>query len=175
MARTTCKDCKGPREADSTYGSYCMDCGRKRQRDRYARIRSEAGHEVISRVDQAANDDRRRQRLLSLNGRPGACEVCQEHTAELILINVGDRAEQEEDLLAGEIRALWCTPCREISKLLADNTLVRAHTMYLYLQREQLTLAKVLPDPNDVMHQRVPTPLSIAATATATSEQTDPQ
>lgn len=174
MARTTCKDCGNPREPESTYYSYCIGCGRTRQRNRYARVRQEAGHEVTSRVDSNANEERRRTKLLEGDGKPGQCEVCHMYALSLNLVNTGDPSSLAD--VYGEpdgnakMLGIWCERCRLLSKLIDDDVMQQAVHMHNYLRRQDppLTLSAILPDLNDVMHNKVPKPLSLTPLLTPT-------
>jgi hypothetical protein len=56
MFKTICSKCKGPRELDSTNLSWCKNCTRIYQRNRYRDQREAAGLRVTPRVQPAAQE-----------------------------------------------------------------------------------------------------------------------
>jgi len=161
MAKDICSDCGGPREANSPSYSYCIECNKRRARERYARMRAEAGFEVRSTHEDTT--ETRRRYIVTSQGRPGKCEACQEYEPNaLALIRVGDPNNEQHLYGDGEQRALWCQNCRSLSKLLTDDILNRAVRLANYLRQSHLTLAAVLPDLQDVIMGTIPTPIATA-------------
>jgi len=106
--RTTCKDCGSG--LDGASFSYCKACASTRQRERYARIRGEAGHVVIPRAVTLYD----RADAIARQGQPGECAVCHEYE------EVGLEILCEEVAHDGEMMvkpySLMCRSCSEALK-----------------------------------------------------------
>lgn len=117
MARETCADCGGPRDPGSSYLSYCTDCGKARQRDRYKRIREEAGFQVKQRTANTEEVEVVRRKYLRENeGKPGNCELCDEFVEERRLLLFGPN-QRAKEFGVGVPFLLVCELCEEAAAL----------------------------------------------------------
>lgn len=116
MSREHCADCGGPREPGSSYSSYCMACGRKRQRERYKAMREGAGLRVNSRIDVAESEVERRNYLGKQMHKPGACELCGEFSERLLLVSLA-RDARFRAVGYGDPLLLACDTCHEAANL----------------------------------------------------------
>lgn len=147
FGRPTCSDCGGAREPTATQYSYCVGCGRKRQRKRYRDQREAAGRVVKARAE---TDSDRRAHLVQSDGHPGPCESCEQPELDgLVLVFEGDPVT---DLYSGGTPvALMCQECHTLLQRTNTDQLRRLLRAAQLLHRLNLPRDRVLPDLNTVL------------------------
>lgn len=158
-----CSDCGGPREPDSTYYSYCKECGRARGRKRYSDNRLEAGFTVAPRPSTTIT---REEFLRQGDNRPGRCECCSRDTAlepyDPIDSPFAKRATTHNNLNTISLKdpddpdayygtrpfALLCFECLKVAWYYTPEELNRLSTVLAYLHSRKIRLEDVHRDNN---------------------------
>lgn len=149
MAKTVCSDpfLQGPhpREADSPSQSYCKECSKRYQRERYRSRRSEQGATVVPRV---VDTDWRRQQLRNEQGTDGVCEACGEyepHERVLICLTLPDKS-RDWCLEWGEgvLWSLWCNNCTKLMTELGLEKWNRFQRLEAHLRRQGITRDRLM-------------------------------
>ena len=149
MPRETCSICGKPREPESSAYSYCIACGRKRQRDKYRDGRKAAGLTVRARVIDV---DERRTFLLNGDKKPGMCESCNMHEpVALVLEHYSNSVPPDPNDFAGIPFALWCSGCHKTAQSLTSEQLHRAAQVLQSLTRFSVEHGAVLRDLDPTM------------------------
>ena len=144
MAREFCADCGKPREPESAAYSYCIECSRRRQREKYREGRKAAGQVVRPRVIDA---DERRTFLLANQDKPGGCESCGGHEpVALVLEHYSTSHPPDPNDFAGNPFALWCSECHKTAQSLTLEQLHRAAQVLQSLTRFKVEHGAVLKD-----------------------------
>lgn len=150
--RPNCSSCGKPREPEATAYSYCVDCGRKKQRKRYRDLREAAGYTVSPRSE---TPDGRRDHLYNQDGKPGPCECCgQPEPDGLVLVYEGDPVANLYD--GGTPFALMCRECHGLLQQTNSINLRRLVQVWHMLQRFNLPRERVLPDLNTFLPTATP-------------------
>jgi len=144
MAREFCADCGKPREPESAAYSYCIECSRRRQREKYRAGRKAQGLTVRPRV---AEPDERRTFLLNGDKKPGMCESCNMHEpVALTLEHYSTSLPPDPNDFAENPFALWCSECHKTAQSLTLEQLHRAAQVLQSLTRFSVEHGAVLKD-----------------------------
>lgn len=149
MAKDHCSDPftlgTHPREVDSPSGSYCKECAKRYQRERYRMSRQAAGKVVINRVEDPVL---RLRMLREHEDQPGTCEACfgYEPKALVLVGKIEEGRTREWALEWGRSLpfALFCQDCVKLVQDLGLEDWDRLQRVSTFLTRMDANRASLL-------------------------------